>query len=150
MSNSTLAAIDGFAKLGLRLNDNQVAVAIAGAVSGPSTPRVMGNLARFTRVPTGGACMLPSLKTLENNLPFIVINDGATTMSVYAYSDGLAGNPNGESVNGTLSVLGTTGGRLTIATGGFAILVPEGLQRPTGGAPTANLLNWTGAAVAPS
>jgi hypothetical protein len=141
------AAADMFAKLGFYLNDNQTPVTNTGGQVGPMTPRILGSFMRVTKVPAAGcSVMLPSLKTMENNLPVVVINDGGLTINVYAYADAIAAN--GEYLNGTTSaqqsVFGAATGKLSIPTATFGFFLPVGLPSRRGGLPTGNALYWSG------
>jgi hypothetical protein len=143
MSNTTTAAcVDMATKLGFFLFDNQASALNTGGQFGLNMPRVLGGLARITKTPgTGYGVVLPPLKSLENNMPVIVVNDSANAINVYAYCDNNANNA--ELMNGVASAIGATTGRLAIAAAGFGFFLPVGLPSRRGGVGTSNALNWS-------
>lgn len=142
MSNINNAVLDtlAFTGQGSSLFDNLSAVSTTTSNLTGATPRVPGTLNRYTVVPATATAVLPSLLTGEANWPVTLINDGANTLTVYAYAD-VGGHA--ESIGGVASTFGgATGGR-TIAAGDSAVFIPEDVPKGRGGGAVTNLLNWS-------
>lgn len=140
MSTLTDAMRDQFAYMGLSEVSAQVAVAAASSNLTGTAPRVLSQLNTFLVVPSTGVAVLPSLLTGEVNLPVVVLNDGANSMTVYAYAD-VGGHA--EKINSTASTFGGATGGVSIAAGSGAVFIAEDVPKGRKGAGTTNLLNWS-------
>lgn len=144
MSTINNAVLDsfGFTGAGMQLFDNLSAVTTTTSNLTGATPRVPGTLNRYTISPATATVVLPSLLSGEANWPVIVVNDGANTITVYAYADNVS---HAESIGGTASTFGGATGGKTVAAGASAIFIPEDVPRGRAGVATANNTNWSAA-----